>query len=415
MNARIWSVILLLVLSQIVATADRTTLSIAIAVDDFKNYFKLTDTQRGDISSAFFLTYAFLQVPGGFLTDRLGVKKTLALGFFIWTMASAVTGLATTVWQLVACRLLLGVGESVLIPSGLRWIRYNIPEQRRGLVVGIYMAGSKFGPALGAVAAASLVAAYDWRAMFLIIGFGSLVWLVPWLMFTRDDDRQLEAAGHQKSGTAPVPLSQVFKTPAIYGIIIGTFSYNYFMFFCVTWLPAYFREQWKLTVEEMGTFTAFTFSGMAITAIVAGALADWLITRGANPIKVRKSFTLAGFAVASTEVIGVLSGSRDLALTFAIVSLAGLGLATANYWTLTQTLMPGAAVGRIVGVQNFASTSSGILAPLITGRLIQMTGSYEAPMIAVAILLGCGFAAYLFLVRPKYAPKAAPVKVMAAV
>jgi hypothetical protein len=69
--------------------------------------------------------------------------------------------------------------------------------------------------------------------------------------------------------------------------------------------------------------------------------------------------------------------------------------------------MPGAAIGRIAGVQNFASNLSGIIAPIVTGRLIEMTGSYEAPMQAILVLLACGIAAYVFLVRPKYAPQAA--------
>jgi ACS family D-galactonate transporter-like MFS transporter len=93
-------------------------------------------------------------------------------------------------------------------------------------------------------------------------------------------------------------------------------------------------------------------------------------------------------------------------MTFAVISLAGLGLATANYWALTQSLMPGAAIGRIAGVQNFASNLSGIVAPILTGRLIGLTGSYQAPMQAVFVILLAGIAAYIFLVRPKYAPHA---------
>ena len=184
------------------------------------------------------------------------------------------------------------------------------------------------------------------------------------------------------------------RHPAIYGIIIGTFAYNYFNYFCMTWLPAYFIENWKLTKTDMGLFTAFSFSGMAVVAILAGVVADRLIAKGWDVIKVRKGFTIAGLAVASTEVIGVMSGSRDIALAFAIISLAGLGLATANYWALTQSLMPGAAIGRITGVQNFASNMSGIAAPVVTGRLIAMTGSYEAPMQAILVILACGIAAY---------------------
>ena len=396
-------------MANIIAYVDRTNLSVALASKEFKEFFQLTDAQRGDLSSAFFWSYAFLQVPIGALADRFGVKYPFAISFLIWSLVSAATGWATSLWQLFAFRILLGIGEAIITPGSLRWIRLHIDEKQRGLAIGLFFAGAKLGPAIGAYSAAVLIDAYGWREMFIILGLGCLVWLGPWLFFAKDDDRQIETAAQASSNAPGVSFGAVFKTPAIYGIIIGTFAYNYFNYFCLTWLPAYFVEQWHLSKQDMGLFTAFSFTGMAIVAILAGLAGDRLIARGWNPIKVRKGFTIAGLAVASTEVFGVMSGSRDIALTFAIVSLTGLGLATANYWALTQSLMPGAAIGRIAGVQNFASNLSGIVAPIVTGRLIALTGSYEAPMIAILFILMSGIAAYVFLVRPKYAPRASEI------
>jgi hypothetical protein len=94
-----------------------------------------------------------------------------------------------------------------------------------------------------------------------------------------------------------------------------------------------------------------------------------------------------------------------VALFFSVLSLSGLGLATANYWALTQTLIPGGAIGRIVGIQNTAASGAGIASPILTGWMIDATGSYTAPMQAVAFFMGLGICVYLFLVREKYAPK----------
>jgi MFS family permease len=403
-----WLIVGLLCVANIIAYVDRTNLSVALAADEFKKFFQLSNEQRGNLNSAFFWSYAVLQIPAGALTDRFGVKWPLAIGFLAWSLISAATGWVDALWQLFACRILLGIGEAVITPGSLRWIRFHIDEKQRGLATGLFFAGAKFGPAIGAPIAVVLLQNYGWRNMFVILGLGCLIWLLPWVRLVKDDDRQLEADARSASTSARVPFSRVFTTPAIYGIIIGTFAYNYFNYFCMTWLPAYFVEHWKLSMQDMGLFTAFSFSGMAIVAIVAGFAADRIIAHGADPIKVRKGFTIAGLAVASTEILGVMSGSRDIALTFAIISLAGLGLATANYWALTQSLMPGAGIGRIAGVQNFASNLSGIMAPLITGRLIAMTGSYEAPMQAILVLLCAGIAAYIFLVRKKYAPRGTP-------
>ncbi|HYO81632.1 MAG TPA: MFS transporter [Bryobacteraceae bacterium] len=407
------AVIGLLFVANIIAYVDRTNLSVAIASSDFRSYFQLSDAQRGDLSSAFFWSYAFLQIPAGAVADRYGVKAPLAIGFFTWSLVSAATGWATALWQLFALRVLLGVGEAIITPGALRWIRFNVEEKRRGMVTGIFFAGAKLGPAIGTWAAVVLLSNYGWRNMFVVLGLGCLLWLVPWWLLAKDDDRQTEASQIKSSGVAAVPFSAVFRTPAIYGIIIGTFAYNYFNYFCLTWLPAYFVEQWKMSLTSMSWYTGFSFGGMAIVAVAAGWVADGMIARGADPVRVRKGFTIAGLAVASTEIIGVMSGSRELAIIFAVISLSGLGLATANYWALTQTLMPGAAIGRITGVQNFASNLSGIVAPVLTGRLVALTGSYEAPMQAIAGLLLAGILAYVFLVRRRYAPGTPAVRVAA--
>ena len=172
----------------------------------------------------------------------------------------------------------------------------------------------------------------------------------------------------------------------------------------MTWLPAYFKENRGFSLEKMGSYTMFSFGGMATVAIIAGYVADKLIDRGWDPVRVRKGFTIAGLLVASTELLGVMTDSPDMAAYIAIFSLSGLGLATANYWALTQLMIPGAAAGRIAGVQNFASNMAGVVAPMLTGYLKQKTGSYDAPMQTILVFLLMGVAAYVFLVQRKYAP-----------
>jgi ACS family D-galactonate transporter-like MFS transporter len=300
--------------------------------------------------------------------------------------------------------LLLGVGESVTTPAGMRWIRFHCPESQRGLAVGLYMAAAKVGPGVGAPIAAWLIALHGWRMMFVVLGLGGLIWLAPWLKLVKDDDREIEAAQRRSASGPQIPFSRVMASPVIWGTVIGTFCYQYFVYFCMTWMPAYFVERRNLSLNSMGLYTLFSFAGMAAVATLAGWAADRLIDRGGDPVHVRKAFTIAGFLVASTELIGAVSDSSSVALFFAVFSLSGLGLTTANYWALTQTLIPGAAVGRIVGVQNCAANLPGIAAPLLTGWLLQATGSYEAPMQAIWVFLLAGVASYLFLVRRKYAP-----------
>ena len=174
----------------------------------------------------------------------------LAAGFVLWSVASAATGLATSFAALFIFRMFLGVGEAGVNPAGMRWIRFNIPEEQRGLAVGIYQASAKIGLAVGVPVAGMLIAAFDWRAMFVILGIGCMLWLVPWMLLVRDDDRQIEAAQQKASGASPVPFARIMASPVIWGTVLGTFAYQYFLYFTMTWMPTYFVERRNLDLSS---------------------------------------------------------------------------------------------------------------------------------------------------------------------
>lgn len=399
-----WWIVGILALGCIIAYVDRVNLSFAVIDADFKRYFSISDTERGLINSAFFWSYAALQIPAGWLVDRLGSKYPLAVSFAVWSGLTALAAFTTGFASLFAVRLLLGVGEAVMHPASMRWIRYNFDEKKRGFAIGLFMSGSKFGPAIGSVLAALLIETYGWRAMFLILGLAAMLWLLPWLWFVKDD-RATGSAAAPASGTAgDASIGRLLASPILLGIIVGTFAYMYFVYFCMTWMPAYLREARGLSLTSSGIYTTFSFAGMATMSIIGGWLADRMIATGFNAVVVRKGFTVAGFLLASTEVFSPLLTSLDWALVVSIFSLSGLGLATANYWALTQTLIPGSQTGRIVGIQNCAASVAGIVAPIITGWLVEKTGGYAAAMQMVLFFLICGILAYIFLVRDPEAP-----------
>ena len=406
-STRRWSIVGLLCLAFMVAYFDRVNLSAAATDDEFKATFKLSKTQIGFLGSVFFASYTVMQIPAGWLVDRFGVKIPFAIGFLIWSLFSAATAWVGSFSQLVGARLLLGVGEAVNTPAGMRWIRFNIPEKDRGFTVGLYMAAAKFGPAVGAPLATWLLVNYGWRQMFLALGLGALLWLIPWMLLVKDDDRQLEEAARQTRGAGAATGAsfwRVVASPAMIGTIVGTFAYQYFVYYCMSWLPDYFKSQRHFTQMQSGLLTGFSFWGMAIVAIIGGYWADRLIERGQDVVAVRKRFIFAGLALSSCEVLGAYAESNEVALGIAIFSLSALGLMTANYWALTQTLFANTGVGRIVGVQNAAANLPGVVAPVFTGWLLDTTGSYTAPMQAVFVFLLIGIAAYAFLVRREYVP-----------
>lgn len=402
--ARLWWIVGLLAISSIIAYMARVNLSVAVIDGEFKDFFQIDNAGRGLVNSAFFWSYAALQIPAGWIADRYGSKYSIAIGFAVWSVLTALTSFTVGLTSLFAIRLLVGVGEAILHPASMRWIRFHFPEKNRGLAIGLFMSGSKFGPAIGAITAAWLIQGFGWQAMFLILGLGALVWLIPWLLLVKNDSVGGEDRHAAARTCANLTMAQVAVNPIIWGTVITTFCYMYFVYFCLTWMPAYFSEARHLSLASSSLFTTFSFAGMAVVAILGGWGADRLIAGGRDAVKVRKAFTILGFVMASTELVGGASASLDVALFFSVFSLSGLGLATANYWALTQTLLPSGAIGRIVGIQNCAASVAGIVAPILTGWLVEKTGAYSAPMQAVLVVLVIGIAAYLFLVREKYAP-----------
>ena len=399
-----WLIVALLGVGAIIAYCDRTNISAALAYQPFVRHFQLSDLDRGVLNSAFFWSYMVLQIPAGWVVDRYGTKIPYALSFAAWCISSAVTGMTRTLPQLTTLRVLTGAGEAIVTPASFRWMRQHFQEEESGLAVGIYMLGTKIGPAIGAPIAAWLITAYDWRLMFLAMGLAGLAWLVPWLLFVSNDAPQANPA--KARAVATVPFRNIMASPVIWGTVIINFCYNYFVFYCMTWMPAYFVEQRHVSLTKMGLFSFFSFAGIAIVALVSGWAADLLIKRGGNAVFVRKVFVVAGFAIACTEVIGVQSSSVEGALFWAVVSLSGLGLTTANNVALCRmTLIPPQAAGLATGVQNVSTSLAGIVGPILSGWLLETTGGYAAPMMAIFFFLVVGAVTCIVLLRPEWSPK----------
>ncbi len=395
-----WLVLALLTVGVILAYTDRINLSSALP--EIRRSFPLSPEAAGILLSAFFWSYTLLQAPAGWIVDRFGLKWPYAIGLFLWSAVSAATALVSSLNGLIAVRIALGVGEAIVTPASMRYIRKNFAEYERGLPIGIFMSGTKYGPAIGAPIAAYLVLSYGWRWMFVLNGALCFLWLIPWFLFVRNDSKSITVPEEAAAGET-VSWAALLGTPLMWGTCIATFCYMYFVYFCMTWMPTYFKDRFGLSLTASGWFTFMSFGGLATIAIVSGWAADRLIASGRNPVTVRKAFTIVGFALAFSEIFGAFSSSITLTLFLAVFSLSGLGLATANYWALTQTLTPASASARVAGIQNTAANLAGIAAPWITGVLIQKTRSFHAPLVTIGFWLMVGIGSYVFLVREKYA------------
>jgi MFS family permease len=405
-----WSILALLAVALLISFIDRTSLSSALADKSFVREFSLTSVERGWLNSAFFWTYGLFQLAMGWVVDRYGVKWPYAICFFLWCLATALTGLVTTLMALIVMRLLIGAAEAIVIPASYRWMGNNFDESQKGFAVGLFTMGGKFGPALGAPIAAWFIVNHSWQMMFLATGLVGVLWLGPWLWMVRNDFPSRSELAIAKKKASSVSFGSLLSSPVVWGGMVNNFCYGYFTFYCMTWMPAYLVEQRGLSLERSGLYTFFSFAGIAIVATIAGWVADRIIASGKDAVLVRKSFVVAGFIGGTTVLLGAYAPSLEMALFWNVLSLSLLGLVTANNTTLCKlTLIPKQAIGLNTGLQQVATSLAGGVSASLSGWLLHVSGSYALPMMAIFVFLLIGATSSVILLQRKWAPKVAEI------
>jgi len=403
-----WWILGLLVIAMINSYIDRGNISMAAPL--ITEFFNLDAEMKGWIFSSFLLGYALMQVPAGMMVDKFGIKRTYTIAFIVWGLTAACFGIATAFWHLIALRILLGIWESISGPAGNAYVGRYFEQHERGFATGLLLSGSKFGPAIGAVLAGALLANFSWQMLFILCGLVPLVWVLPWLYFYNKQEK-LEAKQHPVETTLAnktnedsskenktVPLAKLLKNTKIQGIILGYICYGYAWFLYISWLPSYLFDELGFSIKETGWWSGFTYGVLAIVVIAAGYLSDVFIRKGHCPSKVRKSFVVAGFLAGSLILPVPFIEDPQHVMYMILIAISGMGLATANTWAISQTIAPKGTIGTVAGIQNFAAAFGGFFAPIITGYIITLTGSYMAAFIIAGVLMMIAIFSYVVLV-----------------
>jgi len=366
-----WTLVLLLVLSVIINYIDRSNLSLAVPL--IQRQFALSPMQIGSLLSAFFWTYALLQLSGiaGWVSDRFPVGWVMLGGYLLWTGATALTGLVSSFSTLYIARLLLGVGESVAYPCYSR-IFAQLPQQHRGRANALIDAGTKLGPSAGLFVGGILLVHFGWRLLFIVMGVGGLLWILPWVPLMPRDDRAVEA----KSAAALPSFMKLLQVKSAWGTFLGHFCGNYFFYFMLAWLPNYLVGEQKMSIASMSRLTSAVFLLIATSTVIAGWLSDRLIAAGVSVTRVRRTVVVGGLGVASS-LLALAFVPRNLTLSLAVMAVAcvGYGAFASNHWAISQTLAGPAMAGRWTSVQNGIANLSGIIAPWVAGWIMQINGS----------------------------------------
>lgn len=382
----------LLFLAVLINYVDRGNLSIAAPL--LKDEWRLSPSRLGTLFSAFFWTYTAMQFVSGWLVDRLEVGRMLALGYLVWSLATALTGLATGFAMLMGLRLLLGMGESVIFPACAKILARHLPEESRGFANGVLGSAMRCGAVVGTFGGGLLMAKYGWRTAFLGIGLVSLLWLPAWWEWQPRGEGLTAAVV-----TRPAPrVVEILGQRSFWGASVGHFSSNYLLYFMVTWLPFYLVREQHRTMTDMSKIAALYYLTDAAAAFITGWIADRCIRSGETATFVRKAAMAAGFTLAALALGGLAAATLHTYVYYLIATAIGAGTASSGAFAFGQTLAGPHGAGRWTGLQNGFANLAGVIGPALTGVLVDKTGHFGSALAIAAGISIVGGLAWVFLV-----------------
>jgi MFS family permease len=362
--------VLLLAAAVMINYIDRGNLATAAPL--LTSDLHLTNSQIGILLSAFFWAYAPMQPVAGYLVEHRDVHKVLAIGCVVWSLATIASGLAGSFVSLLILRLVLGMGESVVYPSSAKFLAIRALEHQRGKANGIITAGQALGPSIGTFMGGLLMAEFGWRSVMLVFGVASLLWLIPWFIATRGAPSTVVEAGN----TDPPTYAMILRTRAAWGAFFGQFCCNYSFYFLLGWMPLYLVKARGFSVVEMSKIGGSIFIVQALFAFGTGFLSDRWILAGASPTLARKTFMVGSCVGVTICMLLAMESSSTVAVGCLIAAGACFGLQAPMVHIIAQTLGGPRAAGQWMGIQNFGGNLAGIVAPIVTGFIVDSTGSY---------------------------------------
>jgi MFS transporter, ACS family, glucarate transporter len=419
-----WFLVSWLFILGAVAYLDRINLS--IAGSSIATEFRLTNVQLGSLTSAFLMGYALFQTVGGWLADRLGSRRVLAVGVLWWGIFTSLTAavpsaIVSAILVLAAARFLLGAGEAVLFPASNQFISRWIPSQERGVANGLIFAGVGVGAGATPFLITYIMVHYGWRWSFWISAIIGLAAGAVWYFIARDTPEEhagvsptelqhiqggrtvgssafTGAAKESNRMTASddrILWSTILSSKNVWAVTLAYFCFGYVAWIFFTWFFIYLAKVRGLNLKASASYTTVLFLTMAACSPLGGAISDKL-TRLYG-----KRIGRAGIAVFGLLLTAVFLtfGSQVQSARLASVVLAGgagaLYLSQSSFWSVTADIGSGSS-GSVSGFMNMGNQFGGALTASLTPAIAARFGWTTSFFVAAGLSL-LGAAAWLFV------------------
>lgn len=400
-----WVAIILVTAAIALNYMDRSTL--AIGNLKIRQEFGINATAIGALGSAWALTYGFAQLPSGYLLDRIGPKFLVGAAMVLWSLCQAAGGIASTYFLLMLSRIGLGVTEAPCFPSATRSVSDWFDVRDRGTPSGVYTSGAYIGPAIAPPILTGLMLAFDWRVMFIVMGLAGVVAAGLWFLIYRDpraqvlqpqDEAYLRANREAQSAVSLRQWTSLFRFRAMWALMLGAFCTGYITWMYQTWLPAYLEMQQHISIGKTGFLASLPLISAFFGAIAGGWVSDQLVKRGMNQVASRRRPLILGL-LASAVLTGLAAqaSSAGAAITCISLSMFFMQFGITCKWILVTVVTPQAYCASAASNQNFAGFLGGTLSPILTGYIVDVTGSFVVALAIGASITLIGAAIFQFM------------------
>ena len=400
-----WRLIIMLLLETTINYLDRVNLS--YAAPTLMKEFAIGPAQMGVVLSAFLWTYFLLQVPMGLALDKFGVRFVYGGAALLWGVATMLTATATGIVSLTIWRTLLGASEAPLAPAGTKVIGFWAADHERGFASAMTVAGVPLGVFIGSPFIGWLLADFGWQAVFVGTGALAVLWAIGWIAYYRQPEQhrganeaeRLYLRRNSKREAMPARASwrALLTNRNILGLSLGHAALLFNLYFLLTWLPTYLIEQHHLTTIRTGLFGSIPWFFGLVGALLGGRLSDRLVRQGWPIIRARKAFLALGMILSMASLLSLFTVTVTATVACLSVAVFGILITNSVVWAANAEIAPTEQGAQVSAIQNCIGNAAGLIAPIMVGMLLQLTGSWMAPMVAAAVIALAGAAIYTLM------------------
>lgn len=404
-----WSISALLCSVIILNYFDRVAIS--VAAPEVQKSFELSAFEIGLVFSIYTYSYTFMQLPIGGLLDRWGVGWITRISMVIWSVLSLLFAFVHGKLFLYALRLMTGAASASAFPAASKATANWFPNHERGLANALFDSSAKLSNVIGAPLVAIMITVFDWRTAIFAIGVLNVIFTIVFWRYYDEPERHkrisdeeinyLQAYGAGTTHPHPYDtknmLKQLFLNRKVWGLTIGFTGYGYTFNLLLTWLPTFFKTEFELDLLQSGLYTAIPWLIAALVGIfVGGWLVDYLIGKGHEKTKVFRYVILFGMTIGLTFIGSIFTEDAVLSIVFISIGLAGISATAPVGWTISALIAPPGTTAIMSSIVNFANNLfGGIIAALLTGYIVDVTGSFDLAFIIAAVVLVIGLFFYI--------------------